>query len=156
MKARSQNFYLMKSWEALTILMFCITMFVGIMPGMRALSGSKRQTKSSKPASRTRSTQLSSLLVHAWSKCKRAKQAYNDLFSFSRGRYHAYLRIVFEMIEVGTQTAQLKSFALERPLGYILALSVTLILNGLSMPAPLVLGLCLPACKRDTLGTGWN
>ena len=79
-----------------------------------------------------------------------AKRAYDDLFSFSRGRYYVYMRIVSEMVEVGTQTTQLYSFAPERPYAWIVTLSAMLVLNGLSMPAPLVLGRCVPVCKRET------
>jgi hypothetical protein len=55
--------------------------------------------------------------------------------------------VVMEIVEVFTQTSQLFSFSHERPMEWIVGLSVILLLNGLLLPVPFVVMRLVP---------GWN
>ena len=58
-----------------------------------------------------------------------------------------YARLASELVEVGNQSWQLFSFAHERPKTWVLALCTALVLNGVTMSAPVLLGTCIPVCK---------
>ena len=62
--------------------------------------------------------------------------AFDDMFSFERGRWYMYLVLVLEIVEVVNQASQLISFSHERPYQWIVTLSGLLVLNGLCAPAP--------------------
>ena len=55
--------------------------------------------------------------------------------------------VVMEIVEVFNQTSQLLSFSHERPMEWIVGLSVILLLNGLLLPVPFVVMRLVP---------GWN
>ena len=70
-------------------------------------------------------------------------QGYNDMFSLEKGQFYLHIRLASEIIEVVNQSIQLLSLSTERPIRWILAVSITLSLNGVSM-------LALICCRRDT------
>ena len=78
-----------------------------------------------------------------------AKHAYDELFSFERGRWYLYMRLASEIVEVANQTSQLISFSHERPYEWIYAVSIALILNGICTPAPFLLAHWFPRCKHE-------
>ena len=56
--------------------------------------------------------------------------------------------VVSEGIEVFTQTSQLLSFSHERPMEWIVGLSVILMLNGLLVPIPFVVMRLVPGWDK--------
>ena len=64
--------------------------------------------------------------------------AYNELFSYERGNFFMLCGLAFEILEVINQTSQLFLPSHERPLEWIMSLSLILILNGLLLPVPFV------------------
>ena len=76
--------------------------------------------------------------------------AFDDMFSFERGRWYIYLVLVLEIFEVVNQASQLISFSHERPYQWIVTLSALLVLNGLCAPAPFLLGRCMSSCEKET------
>ena len=80
-------------------------------------------------------------------KVENLRTAYDELFSYERGRYFVLKGVVMEIVEVINQTSQLISFSHERPIEWVVGLSVVLMLNGLLVPVPFVVMRLVP---------GWN
>ena len=55
-----------------------------------------------------------------------------------------------EIVEVVNQMYQMNSFSYERPREWIFALSFILLLNGLAMPIPFLLGRMWPECNKQS------
>ena len=173
--AARENDHFMSSWVVLSAVMFWIIMYAFVVPNMRAAvlrgaavatssgtskasagassksRGSSGSSTTSRPGRLYKARVLATLSAEGrgCTKCKDAHRAYNDAFSFSRGSYYLYMRLVSEMVEAGNQTGQLISFSHERPYTWIVSLSTVLVLNGLSLSAPFVAGRCIPTCNRE-------
>ena len=152
------NERLMLSWSVLVIVIFCIAMFAGIMPGvqwwMRAdyakaeasettRTGAPRSKMARSEAARSKAARSRVRQARDWcgsciNKASDLELAYDELFSYERGRYYLLKGVVVEIVEVVTQTSQLHSFSHERPKEWIVGLSVILLLNGLLLPVPFV------------------
>ncbi len=78
------------------------------------------------------------------------ESAIDDMLSFERGRWYIYLVLSLEIFEVANQASQLISFSHERPFEWIVALSGLLVLNGLCIPIPFLLGRWIPGCEKET------
>ena len=129
-----ENVYRMLSWTAMTVFMLGIAMFVGISPVVDWVHGVQEEDESSSSSSRL------------W----KLKNAYDELFSYKKGRFFLLKGVVMEIVEVGTQTNQLLAFSPERPLEWIVGLSVLLILNGIMAPVPFVVQKRFPKFEGAT------
>ena len=147
----------MISWSVLVIVMFCIAMLAGIMPGvqwwMRADYAKAEASETTRTeAARSKASRSCAHRARDWyrscvNKARDLKLAYDELFSYERGRYFMLKGVVMEIVEVFNQTSQLMSFSHERPIEWVVGLSVVLMLNGLLVPVPFVV---------MRLAPGWN
>ena len=115
----------------MTLYMLIIAMFVGILSVGNWVHGVQEEKE-------------------CWSKLRKLKNTYDDLFSYQKGRFFLLKGIVMEIVEVGTQTQQLLRFSPERPLEWIVGLSVLLVLNGIMMPIPFAMQKWFPKLESET------
>lgn len=170
-----KNASLMSSWVALHLAMYFVVMYCILTSGVYwllrhdfARAEAQVHATNIDPTKRNavRKTLFSSPETCAWLPlihrcvakmllCAKliadAKERFDDLFSFERGRYYIYVLIVFEIIEVVNQTSQLISFSLERPREWVMSLSIVLILNGIALPAPMLLGRISPKLPGERI-----
>ncbi len=158
------NNNLMKSWTVLSIVMWSIIMILILIPGVKwLLRGEYATAEAKNEGGGGLGADFSKYNLRAVQKVQMVRsgaqrfvtclaevdQAFDDLFSFEKGRYYLYLRLVAEVVEVVTQTSQILLFAHEKPLSWVSTLSTVLILNGLLMPAPFMLGALMPSCSYN-------
>ena len=108
----------MISWSVLNIVMFCIAMFAGIMPGvqwwMRAdyaraeVSEITRAEVAQSEVARSCAHQARDWCRSCYNKAGDLKLAYDELFSYERGRYFMLAGLVMEIVEVIAQTSSLE------------------------------------------------
>ena len=126
-----KNVSRMLSWTAMTLSMLGIAMLVGISPVVNWVHGVQGEKE-----------------CFSW--LKALKNAYEDLFSYQKGRFFLLKGIVMEIVEVGTQAQQLLRFSPERPLEWIVGLSVLLVLNGILIPIPFAMQKWFPKLESET------
>ena len=152
-----ENTHFMLSWATMTVQMFVVVMYVFLLPTMHwLLRGDFAKAEAEQAAAEKRSIRTQTSAGGCFKRLRSvsetfnsAKLAWDDLFSFERGRYFIFLRLLSEIVETATQASQLVSFAQVRPRDWVVALSVVLVFNGICLPAPLLLGKFLPVCKQE-------
>ena len=70
---------------------------------------------------------------------ERIKLAFDELFSYEKGKYFLFFMLALEVVEVANQASQLFLFAPTRPYHWIVFLCTVLCLNGLTAPFPFLL-----------------
>jgi Leucine-rich repeat (LRR) protein len=147
-----QNANLDLSWAVLTAVLGYIAMFAMTLPIiywlLRSHYASVESAKAAKQSSSTKNSPRNKDEVAFATRCSRKvselRVALDELFSYERGRYYLAFGFLLESIEVVVQTVQLYSFAHERPVRWIVMLSVLLILNGICIPIPLFMARISP------------
>ncbi len=153
------NTRLMMSWTLLALVIFYVVMNTTVMPSVRwllrgvyaqaeveedvseAVGSSMSSPSSSSSSSSSSST---SSFCACCQKAGDAKAAYDELFSYERGRFYMLFGLSMEIVEVFTQTNQLISFSHRKPSEWIVAISVLLMLNGILVPLPFLVQQTIP------------
>ena len=79
---------------------------------------------------------------------KAAKELYNNLFSFSKGQYFLLYNQIWESVEVLNQCFQLATFSSSRTYNWVVALSISIMINGFFVLLPFILAILNPGYKE--------
>ena len=139
------NLHLTISSAMLTMMMLLVVSFSLVYPEV------SWQLRGHKPQANVASVSANSFRSTGWMCVRTIYYVWDKFqahFSFENGQYYVYARLFFEAIEVLTQTLQLYFYADQRPYSWIRILSTMLILNGIFIPIPFLLGSLFNSCRK--------